>query len=77
VTSSLLFYSDLKEFIAFSEEEYINIVVNLASRRDELNRYKSGYIHQKFIDLMNPLEFMENYENILEKLYNDDIINKL
>jgi predicted O-linked N-acetylglucosamine transferase (SPINDLY family) len=77
VTSSLLFYSDLKEFIAFNEEEYINIVVNLTSRRDQLIKYKSGYIHKKFMDLMNPLEFMESYENILEKLYNDDIINKL
>lgn len=72
VSSSLLINSGLSEFVAYSQNEYIDIVVDLVNRPDKINYYKS-IIRNKFISLMNPKTFMQKYEDVLTKIYNNDI----
>ena len=72
VSSSLLINSGLSEFVAYSHDEYVDIVVDLVKRPDKIDYYKS-IIGNKFISLMNPKSFMQKYEDVLTKIYNDDI----
>jgi hypothetical protein len=72
VSSSLLINSGLSEFVAYSQNEYIDIVVDLVKRPEKIDYYKS-IIRNKFLELMNPKIFMRKYEDVLTKIYNDDI----
>lgn len=72
VSSSLLMNSGLSEFVAYSEKEYIDIVVDLVKKPEKLDYYKS-IIRNKFIESMNPKTFMRKYEDVLTKICNNDI----
>jgi len=72
VSSSLLINSGLFELVAYSPTEYIDIVVDFVKRPEKLNFYKST-IRNKFLKLMEPKAFMKNYEDVLTKMYNNDI----
>lgn len=72
VSSSLLTNSGLSELIAHSQKEYINIVVDLVNNPEKLDYYKSN-IRKKFLGLMEPISFMKKYEDVLTKIYNNDI----
>ena len=68
VSSSLLIHSGLSELVTYSKEEYINLVKKVATDQDLLNNYKKT-IHDKFVKLMNPDEFMKGYEKALFDMY--------
>jgi predicted O-linked N-acetylglucosamine transferase (SPINDLY family)/ssDNA-binding Zn-finger/Zn-ribbon topoisomerase 1 len=72
VSSSLLINSGLSELIAHSQKEYINIVVDLVNNPEKIDHYKST-IRKKFLGLMEPVSFMKKYEDVLTKIYNNDI----
>jgi predicted O-linked N-acetylglucosamine transferase (SPINDLY family) len=72
VSSSLLINSGLSELVAYSHREYIDIVVDFVKRPEKLNFYKST-IRNKFVTLMKPTSFMKKYEDVLTKIYNNDI----
>lgn len=65
VSSSLLFHSDLHAFIAYTPEQYIEKAVQLSTLRIT----DIDLIHQRFMKLMDPEVFMENYEKTILKLY--------
>lgn len=78
VSSSLLINCGLPELVAYSENEYIDIVVDLVKNPTKIEEYKK-IIRKKFLKLMEPKKFMQKYEDVLTKLYNNDItsfINK-
>ena len=68
VSSSLLLNMGLKDLVAKSQDEYINIVKDLIKNPSKIDGYKE-IIHNKFIELMNPCDFMLSYENTLRTLY--------
>lgn len=72
VSSSLLINSGLYELVAYSQKEYIDIVIDLVNNPDKLNYYKS-IVRNKFLTLMKPKPFMTKYEDVLTKIYNNDI----
>jgi protein O-GlcNAc transferase len=72
VSSSILINSGLSELVAYSPTEYIDIVVDFVKRPEKLNFYKST-IRNKFLALMEPKSFMKKYEDVLTKIYNNDI----
>ena len=53
-------------------EEYINKTVELINNTGIIDNYKK-IIHTKFVELMNPIEFMKTYENTLVDLYSRHI----
>lgn len=67
VSSSLLINSGLNELVAYNDNEYIEKAVNLAKNHSILNKYKYE-IREKFLNLMNPTNFMMKYEEMLETL---------
>jgi len=67
VSSSILKNANAGELIASSEEEYVNIAVNLANDRQRIQEYKRT-MRTKFVESMNPQEFVRDYENLLEGL---------
>jgi predicted O-linked N-acetylglucosamine transferase (SPINDLY family) len=74
VSTSILYHCGLTELIADSQEQYVNIVTNLASNVEQLREYRGdgrGTIHQLFTDMMNPTEFMKEYEQILYRTVNE------
>ena len=73
VSSSLLINSGFPELVAYSQNEYVEKIVNLSKDLEKIKYYHKN-IYKKFNDLMNPKEFMENYEKMLKKLYNNDIV---
>jgi predicted O-linked N-acetylglucosamine transferase (SPINDLY family) len=74
VSSSILIHSGLSEFVAYSQKEYIDIVVDLVNAPDKLDYYKS-IVRNHFLKLMEPTAFMKEYENALTTIYNNDILN--
>ena len=72
VSSSLLINSGLSEFVAYSQNEYVDIVVDLVKIPEKIDYYK-GIIRNKFMSLMDAKSFMNKYEDVLTKIYNDDI----
>jgi predicted O-linked N-acetylglucosamine transferase (SPINDLY family) len=75
VTSSLLINCGFPELVAKTQEEYINIVTNLVNKPSKIDKYKK-VIGKRFLKLMDPVEFMHDYENVLTNLYEKDIIYK-
>ena len=75
VSSSLLINSGIPELVAYSEEEYINIVKDLIANPTKIDEYKNT-IHDKFMKLMEPKPFMDSYEDLLKKQYDIYYKNK-
>jgi predicted O-linked N-acetylglucosamine transferase (SPINDLY family) len=75
VSSSLLINSGIPELVAYSEEEYINIVKHLIANPSKIDEYKNN-IHDKFMKLMEPKSFMESYEYLLKNQYDIYYENK-
>jgi predicted O-linked N-acetylglucosamine transferase (SPINDLY family) len=70
VTSSLLYNCGLGELVTHSTEEYIKKVVELCQSPDMINNYKKT-IGAMFSKLMNPSDFMKDYEKIFTDLVAD------
>jgi predicted O-linked N-acetylglucosamine transferase (SPINDLY family) len=69
VSSSLLINTGFPELVAYSKEEYVDIVVNLVRNPGKIDEYKRT-IRDKFLNLMQPKPFMKGYESELTNLYN-------
>lgn len=72
VSSSILINSGLSELVAYTQDEYIDIVTDLVQKPDKLNFYKQN-IRTYFRKSMEPKLFMKKYEDVLTKIYNNDI----
>jgi predicted O-linked N-acetylglucosamine transferase (SPINDLY family) len=66
VTASLLINCGFPELVAYSNAEYIDIVKKLSEDPDKLDEYKTT-IKPKFKELMNPVVFMKQYENLIRQ----------
>ena len=68
VTSSLLTYSDMKEYITYSETEYIAKAKEIA---DTFGGTTKEFIRVKFLegDVCNSREFVDSFETTLVNLY--------
>jgi len=64
VSTSLLKNIGLDELVTYSIEEYINTVKSLTNDITRIDVYKNT-IREKFTNLMNPIEFMKSYEELL------------
>jgi hypothetical protein len=65
VSASLLINSGLKELVAYSKDEYVEIVKNLVNSSQNIDAYKRN-IKEKFMQSMDPHVFMESYEKLLQ-----------
>jgi predicted O-linked N-acetylglucosamine transferase (SPINDLY family) len=72
MTSSLLINTGFPELVAYSTEEYIEKVVDLINIPDKLESYKTN-IRGKFMELMEPEKFIQEYEELLLNTYNNHI----
>ena len=69
VSASLIINSGFPELVAYTDEEYVEIVKSLVSNPSKIDNYKNT-IKDKFMELMNPDEFMKSYEDMLLDMYN-------
>ena len=70
VSASILVNSGLPELVAYSKEQYIDIIKDLVENAEKLEDYKHE-IRPKFLKSMEPKPFMTEYENQLKNIYND------
>jgi predicted O-linked N-acetylglucosamine transferase (SPINDLY family) len=70
VSASLLINSGFPELVAYSHSEYVEKVVNLSKDIDKISYYHET-IDKKFNELMEPKQFMMDYEKLLIDAYND------
>jgi predicted O-linked N-acetylglucosamine transferase (SPINDLY family) len=70
VTSSILINCGFKELITYSKDDYVNKVIELCNTPEKINEYKKT-IGKPFSELMNPTEFMKDYEQIFINLMNN------
>jgi predicted O-linked N-acetylglucosamine transferase (SPINDLY family) len=70
VTSSILINCGFKELITYSKDDYANKVIELCNTPEKINEYKKT-IGKPFSELMNPTEFMKDYEQIFINLMNN------
>jgi predicted O-linked N-acetylglucosamine transferase (SPINDLY family) len=70
VTSSLMKNSGLKEYITYSEEEYIKMAVTFANNHQELHKLKE-YVRDQFVNghVCNYKEFTNEFEDLLFDVY--------
>ena len=68
VSASILINSELPELVAYSTDQYVNIVKQLVQNPGRIEDYKKN-IHQKFMKAMNPENFMKDYEQLLQGVY--------
>jgi predicted O-linked N-acetylglucosamine transferase (SPINDLY family) len=68
VTASLLIHSGFPDLVAYSDDEYISIVKKLSENPAKVDEYKTN-IKKGFDNLMEPKQFMESYENMLQDVY--------
>jgi len=68
VSSSLLINSGFPELVSYSENEYVDKVVELCNNPEKLAEYKT-IISPRFMELMKPKPFMKEYEDILSTVY--------
>ena len=68
VTASLLINSGFPELVAYSDDEYVNIVKGLSENPAKIDEYKTT-IKQGFDKLMEPGPFMKSYEDMLRDVY--------
>ena len=69
VTTSFLMNMDLPELIAHSEQEYVDIAVNLANNKNKIVEYKNT-IREKFLNLMNEKRFASEFDELLLDTFN-------
>jgi predicted O-linked N-acetylglucosamine transferase (SPINDLY family) len=72
VSASLLINSGVPELVAYTDDEYVEIVKSLVSNPLKIDDYKDT-IKDKFGELMNPGEFMKSYEKMFLDMYNEQI----
>lgn len=68
VSASILKHAGIDGLIAYSADEYVDIVTALIQDVSSLDRYKRS-IREKFLNLMKPSRFMPDYERILLEKY--------
>jgi len=68
VSSSILKNAGLDELVTNTPEQYIELVKSLSGDVGRINQYKKT-IGQRFLDSMNPSDFMKDYEGILMDIY--------
>jgi len=68
VSASLLINSGFPELVAYTDQEYVEIVKSLVSNPSKIDNYKNT-IQGKFLELMNPDEFIQSYEDMLLDMY--------
>ena len=68
VSSSLLINSGFPELVSYSKNEYVEKVIDLCNQPARIAEYKTT-IRQGFSELMEPKQFMKEYEDILSRLY--------
>jgi predicted O-linked N-acetylglucosamine transferase (SPINDLY family) len=76
VTSSMLMNCGLQELITYTPDEYVNKVIELCNTPEKINDYKKT-IGKLFNELMNPVEFMKDYEQIFINLVNNYYYNSI
>lgn len=70
VSASLLHHCQLSELIATTPEEYVDIAVQLSQDQPRLRWYRNT-IHPQFQQLMNPQNFMPEYESMIIQTVSD------
>ena len=70
VSASLLHHCQLSELIATTPEEYVDIAVQLSQDQSRLRWYRNT-IHPQFQQLMNPQNFMPEYESMIIQTVSD------
>ena len=68
MSSSLLINSGFPELVSYSKNEYVEKVIDLCNQPARIAEYKTT-IRQGFSELMEPKQFMKEYEDILSRLY--------
>jgi predicted O-linked N-acetylglucosamine transferase (SPINDLY family) len=68
VTASLLINSGFPELVAYSDDEYVNIVKGLSENPTKIDEYKTT-VQQGFRKLMEPGPFMKSYEAMLRQVW--------
>ena len=68
VSSSIMIQSGLIDLVAKTKDEYVNIVKQLVSNSEKIDEYKNT-IHKKFMNLMEPIAFMKDYEELITNVY--------
>jgi predicted O-linked N-acetylglucosamine transferase (SPINDLY family) len=71
-TSDVLLECGIRELIAYDAEEYIKITVDLINSPNKIENYKST-IKSKFINAMDTVPFMTEYESMLDKIYKEHL----
>lgn len=68
VTQSMLTNMGYSNIVAHSTDEYIKIAVDLAHNPDRIEYYKQN-IRQKFLELMEPTKFANEFDTMLENVF--------
>ena len=76
VSSSILINADLPELVAYSKQQYKDIIKDLANNPYKIDHYKKT-IRQKFMKSMEPKPFMTSYEKNLVDLYHSFYSKKI
>lgn len=69
VSSSILINAGLPELVSYSPEEYVSKCVALIQDPGRINNYKNE-LHKQFMKSMEPVKFMQSYEDMLTGVYN-------
>lgn len=64
VSKSILYHMGCNELVANTEDEYINKAIQLSFDRRRIINYKLT-LRQRFLNMNNPCEFMEEFERLL------------
>lgn len=67
VTSSILINSGLEELVAYTEDEYVDKVVEMCKDKFSIYNLKNS-VHKKFQNLMDTKKFILDYENLINKI---------
>ena len=77
VASSLLHSVDLKYLITHSNDEYYNLIIDLASDKKKLEKIKLNLIKNRSkLDLFNTSKYTSNFEKALKYIYEENKIGK-
>ena len=68
VSASLLINSGFPELVAYSDDEYVNKVKSLVLNSTRIDNYKES-IREQFLKLMDPIQFMKSYNEMLLDIY--------
>ena len=76
VSASILRNAGFAELVAYSKEEYADIVVGLVNNPQKLTQYKQS-INPAFMRSMDAKEFMGAYEGILTETYKEVMVGQI